>query len=209
MLSISVPPRRQDTFQLSRKVDTQVGRKVRKTVRGMKAHQWGQLKPWTAANLGELFLAYVRDRTWFAMKVAESLAPTEPRICAALLNTGSGGPRIIPQNALEDTGVYGLPDAVLVPSIGVSGGQWVPSGDKKPNAGQLVQTTDGLRLAVVTPPAWRIGTAGLGSIDVATGQMFGNRPVPPYYQFAGWRIEINGPFGFVTLFDSRSGSSSQ
>ena len=41
-----------------------------------------------------------------------------------------GGPRIIPQNALEDTGVYGLPDAVLVPSIGVSGGQWVPSGDK-------------------------------------------------------------------------------
>ena len=54
------------------------------------------------------------------------------------------------------TGVYGLPDAVLVPSIGVSGGQWV-----KPNAGQLVQTADGLRLVVVTPPAWRIGSAGL------------------------------------------------
>jgi hypothetical protein len=174
----------------------------------MKAHQWGQLKPWTATDLGELFLAYVRDRTYFAMKVAETLAPTEPRICAALLNTVSGGPRIIPQNALKDTGVYGLPDAVLVPSIGVSGGQWVPGGDKKPNAGQLVQTADGLRLVVVTPPAWRIGSAGLGSIDLATGQMFGNRPVPPYYQFAGWRIEINGPFGFVTLFDSRSGSSS-
>ena len=61
---------------------------------------------------------------------------------------------------------------------------------------------------MVTPPAWRIGSAGLGSIDLATGQMFSNRPVPPYYQFAGWRIEINGPFGFVTLFDSRSGSSS-
>ena len=57
----------------------------------------------------------------------------------------------------KDTGVYGLPDAVLVPSIGVSGGQWVPSGDKKPNTGQLVQTADGLRLVVVTPPAWRIG----------------------------------------------------
>jgi hypothetical protein len=135
----------------------------------MKAHQWGQLKPWTAIDLGELFLAYVRDRTYFAMKVAETLAPTEPRICAALLNTGSGGPRIVPQNALKDTGVYGLPDAVLVPSIGVSGGQWVPGGDKKPNAGQLVQTADGLRLVVVTPPAWRIGSAGLGSIDLATG----------------------------------------
>ena len=96
----------------------------------MKAHQWGQLKPWTATDLGELFLAYVRDRTWFAMKVAETLAPTEPRICAALLNTGSGGPRIIPQNALKDTGVYGLPDAVLVPSIGVSGGQGCPAGTK-------------------------------------------------------------------------------
>jgi hypothetical protein len=166
----------------------------------MKAHQWGQLKPWTATNVGELFLAYVRDRTWFAMKVAETLAPTEERICTALLNPDSGGPRIIPRNALEDTGVYCLPDAMLVPSIGVAGGQWVPSGDKKLNAGQLVQTTDGMRLVVVTPPAWRIGSAGLGSIDLTTGQMLGNRPVPPYYQFAGWRIEINGPFGFVTLF---------
>jgi hypothetical protein len=168
----------------------------------MKTHRWGQLKSWTAANPGELFLASVRDRTWFAMKVAETSAPTETRIWTALL--GSGGPRIIPRNVLEDTNVYYLPHAVLVPSIGVAGGQWVPSGDKKPSAGQLVETFDGLRLVVITPPAWRIGSTGLGSIDLATGHMQGNRPTPPYYQFAGWRIEIDGPFGFVTVFDSRS-----
>ena len=96
----------------------------------MKAHQWGQLKPWTATDLGELFLVYVRDRTYFAMKVAETLAPTEPRISAALLNTGSGGPRIIPQNALEDTGVYGLPDAVLVPPLASAAVNGSPAGTK-------------------------------------------------------------------------------
>ena len=111
----------------------------------------------------------------------------------------------------KDTGVYGLPDAVLVPSIGVSGGQWVPSGDKKPNTGQLVQTADGLRLVVVTPPAWRIGApVWVRSIwPLAKCSATTRAPLLPNYQFAGWRIEINGPFGFVTLFNSRSGSSSQ
>jgi hypothetical protein len=171
----------------------------------MKTHRWGQLKSWAAANLGDLFLAYVRDRTYFAMKVAETSAPAETRIWTAVFTTGSGGPRLIPRDALEDTNVYCLPDAVLVPSIGVSGGQWVPSGDKKPNAGQLVETFDGLKLVVVTPPAWRIGSPGLASIDLSTGEMQSNRPTSPYYQFAGWRIEVQGPFGFITLFDSRSG----
>jgi len=95
----------------------------------MKAHQWGQLKPWTATDLGELFLAYVRDRTYFAMKVAETLAPTEPRICAALLNTGSGGPRIIPQNALKPAFMaYRTPYSCL--PLASAAGNGCPTGTK-------------------------------------------------------------------------------